>query len=161
MDDMVSLRQALSYDKETGHFTWVKPTGRRAKAGEHAGSHWPSGYVGIACNGKRYLAHRLAWLFVYGEWPSMDVDHINRNKEDNRISNLRLATRSQNNVNADLRSNNTSGVRGVYWCKRSKRWLARAQRGGRQVHVGAFTTIEQASRAISEAYAAEFGAFAS
>lgn len=161
MEEIIKLRHALSYDPETGQFTWAEPTGRRVKAGESAGSLWPSGYVGISCGGKRYLAHRLAWLFTYGEWPTCDVDHINRNPADNRISNLRLATRSENNVNAGLRSTNSSGVRGVYWSKRSERWIARVQKGGRQVHVGSFKSLDQASAAVRDAYVREFGAFAS
>lgn len=160
MEEISKLRAALAYNPETGQFIWVEPTGRRAKVGDIAGSLWPSGYVGITCGGKRYLAHRLAWLFTYGEWPSGDVDHINRNPADNRIDNLRRATRSQNMANCGLRSTNTSGVKGVYWCKRSQRWIARVQKDGKHGHVGAFANLADAAKAVKVAYEREFGAFA-
>lgn len=160
MHDIAELKTFLSYVPESGAFVWVNPTGRRAKPGAIAGSLWPSGYIGITCRGKRYLAHRLAWAFTNGEWPDRDLDHTNRVKTDNRIGNLRLATRAENNVNAGLRCTNTSGVKGVYWSKRSSRWIARVQSGGRQVHVGAFKSLDDASAAVAQAYAKAFGDFA-
>ena len=159
MDEIVKLKEKLSYNPDAGSFTWKVKSGRQS-AGSPAGSLWPSGYVGVRVGQKTYLAHRLAWAFVHGEWPSTDVDHINRIPADNRISNLRLATRSQNMANCGTRSTNTSGVKGVYWSKRKNRWIARVQKDGKHGWVGSFEHLEDAARAVKEAYVREFGAYA-
>lgn len=154
------INAALSYDKETGGFTWIKPTGRRAKPGDVAGSVWPSGYLAIGVCGQRILAHRLAWFIETGEWPKFDIDHINGNPLDNRIANLRPASRSQNMANTPKRASNTSGVKGVHWSSRSRRWIARVMKDGKQIHLGAFTDISDAAKAYAAGASVAFGEFA-
>lgn len=159
MSDIDKLKEKLWYDPDSGTFTWKVKSGRQS-AGSQAGSLWPSGYVGVRVGQKTYLAHRLAWAFVNDEWPTTDVDHVNRIPADNRISNLRLATRSQNMANCGLRSTNKSGVKGVYWSKRKSRWIARVQKDGKHGWVGSFEELEDAEKAVREAYEREFGAYA-
>lgn len=99
MSELETLMQALRYDAETGLFWWRENRGRRYIAGTVAGSRDKDGYTVINMNRRRYRAARLAWLFVFGAWPANEVDHINRNRSDDRITNLRLATRTQNALN--------------------------------------------------------------
>lgn len=107
----------LAYNKFTGQFF-----GR--KSGNPIGRMHNKGYWRIACGKKCYLAHRLAWFFCYGVWPK-EIDHIDNNKLNNSIGNLREVTHQLNQLNMPLRSNNTSGVKGVNWDKHRKRWRAR------------------------------------
>src|SRR5687768_770720 len=109
------LRELMDYNPDTGVFLYRKRRGRRS-AGLEAGS-IVKGYRLISL-GKQYSAHRLAWLYVYGEWPAGDLDHINCVRDDNRIANLREATDSQNNANRTLAPKNSSGFKGVCWNKR-------------------------------------------
>lgn len=92
------LRELLTYDPETGEFRWRYTRGCRAR-GQIAGTVTCLGYLTIAIDGRKYKAHRLAWLHVHGEWPYPEIDHINRIKLDNRLVNLRRATRAENNAN--------------------------------------------------------------
>lgn len=154
------LRDALRYDAHTGEFTWAKKISSKIVVGSVAGSHLNSGYNSIVVNKKRYLSHRLAWWFIHGYWPDCDVDHINQDKRDNRIENLRLATRSQNMINCGLKTNNTSGVRGVYWSKRKQRWIARIMKDRKHIWIGTFTDLASAEEAMKEGYKREFGDFA-
>ena len=123
--DVVRLKELVDYDSETGIFTW-KPRkwAYGAKAGTEAGWRDWKGYVIITLDRVNYRAHRLAWLYMTGEWPSQDVDHKDRNKANNRWINLREATRSQNMGNQSLRDCNTSGVKGVSWDKKTGKWVA-------------------------------------
>jgi hypothetical protein len=154
------LRERLMYDPETGLFRW-RIGGSGYKANQPAGSlKQRNSYVRIWFDGKRYCAHRLAWLFVYGRWPELDIDHINGNPADNRICNLREATVSQNIVNSKLRSDNSSGYKGIYFCRRYKRWKARLRVSGRCLRLGSFHTKEQAAAAYDKAALLHYGAFA-
>lgn len=110
--DLVRL---LDYNPETGLFTWkAKRCG--TKHGSVAGSIDPShGYRRIKIDGHLYLAHRLAWFYVCGEWPAHEIDHIDRARANNRIANLRPATRSENQCNKPRYSNNRTGAKGVHW----------------------------------------------
>jgi len=140
------LKEVLHYDEATGVFTWRVGRGG-VRAGSVAGSlHW-SGYVLISIYGRQYAAHRLAWLYAHGELPPDHLDHINHNKSENQLSNLRPATRAQNQKNRLVNSNNTSGFRGVVWHKMSERWLARAMLNGKRPHLGLFHTAEAAADA--------------
>ncbi len=108
------LKELLSYDPETGIFVWAKLSGRRARIGDRAGSFNLSlGYRVIGIDGERHYEHRLAWLYMTGEWPSEDLDHENCDKSDNRFSNLREATDSQNLANVANWAHNTSGLKGA------------------------------------------------
>jgi hypothetical protein len=111
-------------------------------------------------DGHRYYLHRLAWYYVYGQWPERDVDHINGDPSDNRITNLRLATQTQNNANARRRRDNTSGFKGVTWNRARRKWMAQIDYGGDHFYLGLFTKIE-AARAVYAAKSLElFGEFA-
>lgn len=154
------LRALLHYDPETGVFTRVKSV-RGFRAGIEAGAlHQASGYVYIGVDRHSYRAHRLAWLYMTGEWPADDLDHINRNRADNRWINLREATRSQNNANARRRCDNTSGVKGVSLDRRHNTWRAYIVVDGRQRHLGRFKTVDAAKEAYARAALATFGEYA-
>ena len=138
------LRSILHYEPETGIFTWKVSTSNRVKVGDVAGCLEGDGYLRIKVQSRKYRAHRLAWLYVYGEWPSLDIDHINRNKADNRISNLREVTNKQNMQNASKRSDNTSGHSGVSWHKDSGKWQAQIAFNYRVIYLGLFESVEDA-----------------
>ena len=138
------LKKLLSYDPETGDFAWI--VGKRA--GKKAGSNL-AGYLVIKISGKKYLAHRLAWLYVYDKIPASDIDHINRIKNANWIKNLRECSRTENLWNIGISQSNTSGFKGVSWCKQSGKWRARILIYGKSNHLGLFTTAESASEAYN------------
>jgi len=152
------LKQLLHYDPLTGVFTRRMPSGN-AHVGDIAGWRMPINYWGINLSGRQYYAHRLAWLYVYGEWPRDQIDHINGNKTDNRIRNLREANDQQNRRNMGLPRTNTSGFKGVVWFRRDSRWRAQIMLAKKGIHIGYFDTKEEASAAY-EAKAEEiFGKF--
>jgi hypothetical protein len=134
----------LSYDPETGLFTRLKPWGSK-KAGQLTGRLTWDGYRRISVGGRDYAAHRIAWLVVYGVAPSDEIDHINGNRDDNRIANLRVVTRSENCRNRRLRSDNTHGVPGVYFHAATNRWCAQSCHGGKNKNLGSFRTFEEAA----------------
>lgn len=138
------LASMLSYDPESGHFTQVRTAGR-ARAGQRKG--WDrNGYTMVAVDGREYRAHRLAWLFVHGRWPTKHLDHINGDTTDNRIENLREVDDAQNHQNiGGPRSTNTSGFLGVHVIK--GRYRAAIQVDGRNRHLGMFDTPEEAHAA--------------
>ena len=151
----------LDYDPRTGCLTWKIDRGRGVCAGDSAG--WvsqPSGYRMLRINGRPHMAHRVAWLLNYGEWPGDQIDHINGDRGDNRIANLRLATNSENAKNRKIQSNNRSGVAGVCWHRRGKKWVAQIRVNGRRRHLGYFVTKHEAIAARRQAEAQYFGAFA-
>lgn len=141
-----AVRKVLRYESETGMF-YHRSGGNGVSAGSVAGSLHNKGYIRIGVGGKQYFAHRLAWLYFYGEWPSSHIDHINQDKTDNRIANLRLATDSQNQANIFGRS--SSGAKGV--CAEGSRWKAQIMRGGKKLHLGTFDTPEEAHKAYCQA----------
>ena len=161
------LEQFLTYNAHTGSFYWLaKPeelfkatpthsAERKCKtwntkyAGTKAGYVRQDGYVYIGIDGKFYLGHRLAYFMGTGEDPlALTVDHVDpRNKSDNRISNLRLATLAEQSRNMPERSDNTSGITGVRWKKQANKWQSRITVGGKLVHIGYFTDFDEAVRA--------------
>lgn len=144
------LRKLLSYDPLTGVFTRRVSTSHNARAGDIAGSAHPKGYSCISVLGKPFLAHRLAWLYVYDEWPSENIDHRNGDRTDNRIDNLRQLTVMANAENTrQPHRDNKSGYLGVV--KRRSKWLAVIQANGKYTRIGLFDTPELAH----EAYLAE------
>lgn len=144
------LKHFLSYDSKTGVFRWKEQRGR-VSINEVAGSITNHGYIQIRLLGKMYSAQRLAWLYVYGDFPNLSIDHINRNKTDNMISNLRLATKSQNAQNTTICSINKSGYKGVSWCKRENKWRACIKLNGKYKSLGYHLTKEQAYSKYVEA----------
>jgi hypothetical protein len=126
------LREVLDYDPETGIFTWRVSRGK-AKAGNQAGRvNQTTGYIEIGLDGVLVGAHILAWLYVHGEWPPSLIDHRNRIRTDNRLSNLRFATYSLNRFNAKINANNTSGQTGVIWHSKSKCWISVTYESGKK-----------------------------
>lgn len=152
------LREVLSYDQESGAFVRIRAL-PGAQLGA-AGGLDKRGYLAIRVDGQRYLAHRLAWLYVFGAWPEGDVDHANGDRADNRIENLRLANRSQNKANSKKYDNNSSGFKGVCWRKETGRWRARIGVNGEVLNLGSFDNAEDAYRAYSVAAEQHFGEFA-
>ena len=140
------LKELLSYDPETGEFRWLVSKGTAVK-GSVAGSRNSDGYICIQVAGRSYRAHRLAWLYVCGVWPIKDLDHIDRDRTNNLIENLREATRTENNCNVGLQSNNTTGFKGVSFHKANVKYLARANLNGKSIYLGLFPTAELASAA--------------
>ena len=136
------LKKLLSYDPETGVFTWL--VGQLA--GKIAGTE-SHGYVKIKIATRLYYAHRLAWMCVHGAMPSAQIDHINCIRGDNRICNLRECTVTQNNFNAGLRRDNTSGLKGASWNKQNSRWEAKISINGKTKRIGNFLTAELAAAA--------------
>ena len=145
-----ALRSILTYDPETGIFT-RKLSHPRApqRIGEIAGGIVGNGYRWIAINKKQYSAHRLAWLYVYGEFPAGGLDHKNGDRDDNRIANLREATCSQNLANRKTRS--ISGLKGVSREHRTGKWVAQITKDRKPKHLGTFSTPEAAHAAYCKA----------
>jgi len=150
------LKEMLSYDPETGVFTWLQGTSR-SPTGSVAGGVSEQGYRRIRIFGKKYRAHRLAWLYMTGEWPTV-VDHKNGIRDDNRWVNLRKASVTDNTRNTGITPRNTSGVKGVSWHKRTSGWEAGVRVSGRylrrQFQPSTHGGIEQAKKA-AEAWVIE------
>jgi len=141
------LKSKVTYDKTTGIFLHKKRSG--VKAGRIAGSLTSYGYISIKVNKKAYGAHRLAWLYEYGSLPTSSIDHINHNRVDNRIDNLRICITDENSKNRKLYNNNPSGATGVRW--RKDRWEARIGVDGKSVHLGTFSEYSEAVNARKNA----------
>lgn len=161
MPDLLSqYREHIRYDPDTGYFWWIKPAKKRRLDRPAGCVSKDTGYRLICLFGKLVRAHRLAWLFMTGEWPDTDVDHENRNRDDNRWSNLRLATRTQNNANSKRPKTNTSGYKGVFWHKNYRKWVARIQINGKGMYLGARDDPEEAHKLYVAAANKYFGHFA-
>lgn len=154
------LMRLLQYEPATGAWTWLVTRSRRAKAGNTAGTINDQGYRIINIGGHLHRAHRLAFLYMTGSWPTELVDHKNGIRSDNRWSNLREATQMQNSASAARPVNNTSGFKGVYFSKHAKRWRAQISIECHTKNLGYFDTPEEAHRAYMEAAEKQFGAFA-
>jgi len=143
------LKQLLDYDSDTGIFRWRVRKAQCVKIGTLAGYKSKKGYRLIGVDGKYHYTHRLAWLYVYGEFPKNEIDHINHITDDNRISNLRSVTHSENGRNQSVQKNNTSGIMGVH--KWKKKWVAKIQVDGKYKHLGYFENIKDAKKARERA----------
>lgn len=140
------IRKALRYEPETGEFFWRerkigRPIGRAGSLNK------TYGYRVICIDMVSYRENRLAWAYMTGEQPPEDVDHVNRDKADNRWANLRLASRAENAVNTSIRTTNRSGCRGVSWDEQRGKWLAQIRIGGKKKNLGRFLSLDEASRA--------------
>lgn len=162
------LRKLIHYDPETGIFTWlprevINPfvaTWNTKYAGKSTGSIGSHGYPAIGIHGIKYLSHRLAWLYMTGEWPPKMIDHKDTKKINTKWDNLRCATREQNYANKGLSNRNTSGFKGIYLHKHSGLWHATSMRNRKKLSLGYFTTPEEAAMAYA-AFAKDFdGEFA-
>ena len=171
------LRECLDYDPETGVFTWKERPREHFKAekgwkltntqraGKLAGSFTSHGYwrITFTRGGKSVIhirAHRVAWAIMYGVWPEGDIDHINGLITDNRLCNLREATRSENARNMKLHQRNTSGVKGVSWHNSTRKWAAGLMHNGKHLHFGLFTHKSEAEEVVRVARMRIHGEFA-
>lgn len=170
MPELAFVRECLDYDPDTGIFVWrkrprshfVSDRGEwqwNAKfAGKPAG-YWSRGYLTIRLKGPLYMAHRLAWLMVYGDEPTMGIDHIDGSPTNNRIANLRLATQSQQRFNARPRTYSRTGVKGVTLNSDGRGYDARITIDGKTQYLGYFRSVEAAAEARRQAAAALHGEF--
>lgn len=142
------LKSVLHYNPETGLFTWLH-TGTGRKKNLSAGATTKVGYRTIYIKPERHFSHRLAWLYVYGVWPENQIDHINGDKSDNRIHNLREATFIENLRNRGKYKNNTSGYKGVYFDKKRNSWFAKIFHEKKSIHLGTYNTPIEASKAYA------------
>ncbi|EHL80566.1 HNH endonuclease signature motif containing protein [Citrobacter portucalensis] len=141
------LKESVSYDEKTGIFRWIAKR-QNVVAGRIAGHKDSLGYIRITISGKNYLAHRLAWLYVHGYMPEKEIDHINRIRNDNRITNLREATSQLNSLNTGMYKNNTSGSKGIYFNKRAKKWQAQILIDGKREYLGLYDDVKRADIAF-------------
>lgn len=148
MSDFSTLHEVLRYEPETGKFYWKVTRGSNAIEGQEAGTPTTSGYIAIQVNDKKYRAHRLAWFMTYGEWPLMQIDHINNVKKDNRIENLRDVSQVVNNLNRPLARNNKSGATGVQFLQ--GKWQAASSVGNKNTYIGRFSTRQDAISAYKK-----------
>lgn len=141
--DAKTLREYLHYDPDTGVFTWFKKSGKKPVVGAVAGTQDAFGYWRIRLFGVSYLSHRLAWLYMTGEWPAAEIDHIDGCPANNSWSNLRPATSQQNKQNRRRRVG-ASGFRGVTWLEPNKKWRASITHNRQHIYIGLFKTAEEA-----------------
>lgn len=156
------LRSILEYDPPTGGWTWLVTKSNRAPVGSPAGSLRERGDITIRIDGKEHKAHRLAWLYMTGEWPPDQIDHRDLDRSHNRWDNLRLADNSQNNANRPGKVGTKTGVKNVshYPEKNQNPYVAWGQRNQRRIYVGAYPTLDDAAAAAFEHAKEEFGEFA-
>lgn len=137
-------RALLSYDPMTGEFRWASSHGN-VVAGSPAGNQVASGYMVVGLAGEKYRAHRLAWFITHGAWPAGTIDHINGDRADNRLANLRDVPHAINMQNIRKpTAANKSGVLGVYWSERRQGWMAAISVDGKKKDAGPFKTMERA-----------------
>lgn len=136
LDDVLEIHSKISYNIDTGKMYWKGKYNGRAPKGSECGSIRSDGYRIIQVNNRNYLAHQLVWILFNFEYPKYQIDHINGNRQDNRIENLRDVPALVNNKNAKKHKHNTSGIMGVGWHKKSGKWRAYIKVAGRQIELG-------------------------
>ncbi|RKM32205.1 HNH endonuclease signature motif containing protein [Moraxella catarrhalis] len=149
------LFEYLRYNETKGEFTWIKRPNKNIHLHTRAGTKNSAGYRVISLFGKRYLEHRLAWFYVHGEMPKHEIDHINQIRDDNRISNLRQVTHSENQRNKTRKDSRVDEI-GIWWCRRRKRYIAEISLNRKKVYQKSFTDIDEAISA-RKAKALELG----
>jgi hypothetical protein len=153
------LRSVLHYNPDTGVFMWIT-SGSGRRIGVPAGSHDQDGYIRIVVLGREYRAARLAWLYMTGEWPPDEVDHRNLVKSDNVWTNLRAATKTQNQANRTAHRDNKSGLKGVGWDTQARKWRASINANHKTHNLGNFDCPAAAHFAYIIAADKAFGEFA-
>lgn len=153
------LREYIRLDAETGRLYWIKKPASRIVVGREAGSYRPDGYGSVNLLRKTFLVHHAVFALQYGYWPK-ELDHINGVPADNRLHNLREVSRSQNNMNRQIQTNNTSGFKGVYFYKRIGKWHSRIKVCGKYISLKYHDTAESASAAYQAASKQYHGEFA-
>ncbi len=144
------LKEILDYDPVTGIFVWATEKRYGLKAGYPAGTKNAQGYIDIQIDEIKHKAHRLAWLYCYGELPKKNIDHINQSRDDNAITNLREANHSENGQNRSINKSNTSGFRNVSYAKNYKKWCCYLRLRGKVVYSSYFDSAEEASKAVEQ-----------
>jgi len=145
-----SIKDYVSYNPQTGKIHWIKDKGR-AKSGDLAGTQEDTGALKLVFNRRLYKLHRLAWFLYYGVWPKEEIDHINHDKLDNRIINLRETDRKTNGRNLPLFTNSLSGVCGVHWFERTQKWTVSIKVDGRNIRLGYFSNFDEAVKVRKDA----------
>lgn len=143
------IKELFYYCEDCGNFFWKKAS-RGIKKNKKAGCKNSLGYIVIGVDGFLHYSHRMAWLLKYGYIPE-EIDHINRDTSDNRIENLREATRSENSFNKPKRACNTSGYKGVTFCKQTNKWRAQLTVNKKRINLGRFNKKEDAAIAYNNA----------
>jgi hypothetical protein len=152
------LNHLFEYDKETGNLIWKRQQSNRIVAGDIAGS-LCRGYVYVGINGKKHRAHRIIFLMHKGYLPKT-IDHINGDRADNRIENLRAVTANQNQHNRKINSNNTSGYKGVCWDKARNKWKSQVRLEGKLINIGHYDNVEEAAEVVRKTREELHGDFA-
>lgn len=153
------LLELVNYDPDTGLFTNRVRRSNVSPIGKILGTKNSSGHLVAQIDKKIYLLHRLAWFYYYKEWPKNILDHIDRNPENNRIHNLREATKITNSYNSKLRKDNTSGIKGVYFDKRRNLFYSQIVANKQKTFLGYFKTKEEAAKAYTDAARLAHGEF--
>jgi hypothetical protein len=152
----VELRQLVDYDPDLGTLTWKPRDGNACfnskLAGKPAFAQPSDGYLIGRLGGKNYKSHRVAWAIFHGTWPDGQIDHINGDRSDNRIANLRCVANAVNSKNQKKRSTNKSGEPCVNWFARDQKWWVKITADGHQKHIGYFDTIRDAVSARNAAW---------
>lgn len=143
----------LAYDAETGVFTWIKSLNAKAKVGAVAGTVTHEGYRRIRLHGRTMCAHRLAWFFTHGELPEAEIDHVDGNRDNNAIKNLRACLPHENHQNRTVMATNKTGYLGVSAVKNTKKYLATIMTEGRTYRLGHFDDPHTAAQAYANAKA--------
>lgn len=150
------LKQLLRYSPVVGVFEKLVGGSRKSRPKRWVlagGVRRDTGYITISVGGKSYAAHRLAWLYMYGVMPEQEIDHIDGDRSNNAIKNLRIATRCENMWNTASHKNNRSGLKGVSWDKARNMWVGRIKAEGKVAFNAYFKTLEEAEVAMAEARA--------
>lgn len=138
------LRASISYSPLTGEFVWLVQPNGRVPVGSIAGHARPDGYIQIGFEGRPYLAHQLAWLHSHATLPKVELDHVDGNRANNRLSNLREASHAENMQNKAKYKNNPFGHTGVYWNPKTCKWFANIRVDGKMIHLGHFVKLADA-----------------
>jgi len=152
------LMRLVTYDPNTGLFVNKIFRNVKAKAGDIAGTRTTDGYLAIQISGKKYQAHRLAWLYMTGDWPEHEIDHVNRLRDDNRWRNLRVVTRMENSHNTGKHAKSISGRKGVAWHSRAQKWQVQLRVNHVSHYIGMYANLDDAVRARAEAEQRLYGA---
>lgn len=154
------FEEYLWLDPIENRFYWAKQPNSQASVGDRAGSTFPDkdGYFLLTFNNKNYYEHRLIWFWHYGYFPEL-IDHIDGNRTNNHILNLREATKSQNAANSKIRKDNKSGVKGVFYLEKFGTWKASIRVNSKSIHLGNFKSLEEAKRVRLAASMKYFGEF--
>lgn len=154
------LHEVLTYDPVTGHLFWKPRRGIPKPFLERPVGSEQKGYIRIKLLERQYLAHRIAWAMTHGNFPKDHIDHKNGNRKDNRIENLRLATEVQNGANRKVSRNNTTGFKGVSFHKKKGIWKCGIRCNNVEIHIGWFSSPQEAARAYDEKAIELHGEFA-